>query len=123
MKRAEKIVKLILGAGVVICCYYLGELISLLIKGFISPSVLGMITLFILLKTGLLKKDRVADCATLLTDNMILFFIPITVGVALIPASVLKEDGIAMIMALVLSTFVVLWVAGTVVEKYKSKRR
>ena len=118
MKNRERFLRLVFGSGIVICCYYLGEFASYIMRGFISPAVSGMVILFILLKTGLIKRGWVEKSATLLTDNMILFFIPITVGMALIPLSVWAQDGFAMVGALILSTFLVLWVTGVIVEKY-----
>ena len=117
MKALERFLKLLLGMGVVLCSYFLGELASYIVRGFISPSVSGMVILFILLKTGLIKRDWVEGCATLLTGNMILFFVPVTEGIVLIPFSVWREDGIAMATALILSTFLVLWVTGIIVDR------
>ena len=116
-ENREKIVRLIFGAVVVVCCYYLGELTSYFTRGFISPAVAGMVILFILLKAGLIKRDWVEGCAMLFADNMILFFVPVMVGIVLIPLSVWVEDGIAMATALVLSTFMILWLTGIIVEK------
>ena len=118
MKNRERFLRLVFGSGIVICCYYLGEFASYIMRGFISPAVSGMVILFILLKAGMIRRSWVEDCATLLTDNMILFFIPITVGIALIPLSVWIQDGIAMVGALILSTFLVLWITGIIIEKY-----
>jgi len=117
MKVLERFLKLLLGMGVVFCSYFLGELASYIMRGFISPSVSGMVILFILLKTGLVKKGWVEESATLLTSNIILFFVPVTVGVVLIPMSVWKQDGIAMVTALILSTLLVLWVTGVIADK------
>jgi Putative effector of murein hydrolase LrgA len=118
MKSIEKAVRLLLGLGLVVCCYYLGLFASRLIDGFISPAVSGMLILFVLLKSGLLRKDWVEEGAGLLNRHMILFFVPITVGIVLIPASVWAEDGLAMLVALVLSTFIVLWFTGKIVQRY-----
>ena len=108
---------MLLGIGVVLCCYFLGELASCIMRGFISPAVLGMVILFILLKIRLIKRDWVESSAELLTNNMILFFVPVTVGIVLIPLSVWKHDGIAMAITLVISTFLVLWVTGAIVDR------
>ena len=117
MKVPEKFLRLLLGMGIVLCSYFLGELASYIMRGFMSPAVSGMVILFILLKIGLIKSDWVERSAILLTNNMILFFVPVTVGIVLIPFSVWRQDGIAMATALILSTFLVLWVTGMIVDK------
>jgi holin-like protein len=76
-----------------------------------------MVILFLLLKSGIAKVEWVEKPATFLLDNLMLFFIPATVGIALIPYEIIKEDYITIILAAVLSSFLVLWLVGFIVEK------
>ncbi len=109
--------KFISGALILIISYYIGELLSYAIQGYISPAVMGMLVLFAALKTGIIKVELVESFATLLLDNLILFFIPVTAGVAMISFSSIKEDAIAIVMSAALSSLVVLWIVGYIVQK------
>ena len=115
--EVKLILKFLAGIAVLLLNYYTGEGVSYLINGFISPAVLGMVILFLLLKSGIAKVELVEKPATFLLDNLMLFFIPATVGIALIPYEIIKDDYITIILAAVLSSFLVLWLVGFIVEK------
>jgi holin-like protein len=76
-----------------------------------------MVILFLLLKSGITKVEWVEKPATFLLDNLMLFFIPATVGIALIPFEIIKDDYITIILAAALSSFLVLWLVGFIIEK------
>ncbi|EKD30983.1 MAG: hypothetical protein ACD_77C00437G0005 [uncultured bacterium] len=107
------------GAAFLIICYILGGFVSRLIHGFISPAVMGMIILFLLLKAGIARAEWLEKPANFLLDNLILFFIPATVGIALIPFEIIKHDFLAIIVASVLSSLLVLWLVGFIVDKFE----
>lgn len=111
--------KLILGAAILIISYYIGELLSYAINGFISPAVMGMLVLFTLLKTGLVKEIWIESFAVFLLDNLMLFFIPATAGVALISFSSIKEDALAIVLSVLLTSLLVLWLVGYIVQKFE----
>lgn len=113
----KSVLKFLAGIAVLLLSYYTGEGISYLINGFISPAVLGMVILFLFLKSGITKVEWVEKPATFLLDNLMLFFIPATVGIALIPYEIIKDDYITIILAAVLSSFLVLWLVGFIIEK------
>lgn len=71
---------MIKGSFYILLFYFLGELVSKLIHGFIPGSVLGMILLFLALFFKLLKPENVKSTATTITKNMAVFFIPAAVG-------------------------------------------
>jgi holin-like protein len=100
--------------------YYAGEVLSILIDDFVSPAVLGMMILFLLLKSGIVKREWVEGAASFLLDNLMLFFIPVTAGVALVPFNSLKAEFPAIVLSVVVSSFVVLWVASSIVQKFDS---
>lgn len=109
--------KFILGAGILVISYYIGELLSYATLGFISPAVMGMLVLFTLLKTGMVKTIWIESFATFLLDNLMLFFIPATTGVALISLSSIKDDALAIVLSAALSSLLVLWIVGYIVQK------
>src|SRR5574344_2374113 len=71
---------MIKGSFYILLFYFLGSLISLLIKGFIPGSVIGMILLFLSLFFKLINPENVRVAATAITKNMAVFFIPAAVG-------------------------------------------
>jgi holin-like protein len=117
--ETKAILKFLAGIAVLLLSYYTGDVISYLINGFISPAVMGMIILFLLLKSGITKVEWVEKPATFLLDNLMLFFIPATVGIALIPYEVIKDEYITIILTATLSSFLVLWLVGFIVEKHE----
>ena len=113
--------KFIIGIGLIVICYYVGELLSILVNGFISPAVMGMVVLFVLLRTDIFKSHWVDKASEFLLDNLVLFFIPATAGVALIPFSVIKQDALIIITASVLSSVLVLLVVGLITDKFEKR--
>ncbi|OFY43400.1 MAG: hypothetical protein A2X18_00075 [Bacteroidetes bacterium GWF2_40_14] len=111
--------KFLLGATILIISYYIGELLSYAFMGFISPAVMGMLVLFTLLKTGIVKAIWIESFAIFLLDNLMLFFIPATVGVALISFSSIKDDALAIVFSASLSSLLVLWLVGYIVQKFE----
>lgn len=119
--KFRKITLFALGCGSLVLSYYLGMALSALASGYISPSVAGMVVLFALLKAGVVKEEWIKAPANLLLENLMLFFIPVTAGVALISFSSLKADVISIIIAATLSTWFVLWIVGAVTEKIERR--
>jgi len=111
--------KFFLGAGILIISYYMGDLLSYAMHGIISPAVMGMLVLFTLLKTGIVKVIWIESFAVFLLDNLMLFFIPATAGVALISFSSIKEDILAIVFSASLSSLLVLWLVGYIVQKFE----
>jgi holin-like protein len=117
----KKVLGFIRGLAIVVICYYGGELLSLLINGFISPAVMGMMLLFVLLQLKVFKSSQIDKSAEFLLDNLVFFFIPATAGVALIPFAIIKQDAITIIISSVLSTLFVLISAGLIIEKFEKR--
>lgn len=121
MAKYKRVLLFAAGCFSLVVSYYIGMALSRIAGGYISPPVAGMIILFILLRLKVVKEDWIREPATLFLDNLMLFFIPITAGVALIPLSALANDAISIIIAATLSTWIVLWVAGIVAQKIDEK--
>ena len=81
------ILRIFSGSAIILICYYIGVLLSTFTKGFLSPSVIGMLVLFFALATGLVKKEWVSIVSNFLLANLVLFFIPSLVGATLIDPS------------------------------------
>jgi len=98
---------------------YLGELLSLLIHGFIPGSVLGMILLFLCLYFKIVKPIYVKDAATVITKNMAVFFVPVAVGL-MSYAEILSNSLITIILAIAISTILTIIVVALVQERFET---
>ncbi len=108
------------GLVIIIAIYLLGEVISRLIGGFMPGNVIGMVTLFGLLQCGVVKEEDIKGICNFILSNMMLLFVPITVGIV-VSYKIILDDWIAVIATLVISTILVLIVVGHV-QQYLGKR-
>jgi holin-like protein len=115
-----KLFRFIRGLALIVICYYIGEFLSLQIGGFISPSVMGMLILFALLQFKILKTTWIEKASDFLLDNLVLFFVPATAGVALIPFAIIKDDALTVIIASIISSVLVLIVVGKITDKFEN---
>lgn len=103
--------------------YLLGSVVSWLIGGFIPASVLGMIFLFIALTRKWVNADKMKPTCDFLLSNLLLFFVPVAVGV--IGSYMLFKEYIwAILVSSLISTVVVITVVGGVAQlliKMRSK--
>lgn len=117
MHKYRKSILFLAGCASLALSYYFGMALSRIASGYISPPVAGMILLFIFLRLKLVKEEWIREPATFFLDNLMLFFIPVTAGVALIPFSAVQKDAVSIVIAATISTWIVLWVAGKVAQK------
>lgn len=102
--------------------YLLGCVVSALTGNFVPGSVVGMLLLFGALSLGWLRPWRMKRAAGFLLDNMMLFFIP--VGVGLIASySLVSKYLTAILVASIVSTVLVIVVVGMIEQKLEGKRR
>ena len=88
----------------------------------VPGSVIGMILLFCALSLKWVRPGHVKKVSMFLLDNMMLFFIP--VGVGLITSyTLLSRYMLAIIVASLVSTVLVIAVVGLVEQKLESKKR
>ncbi|MCR8745008.1 CidA/LrgA family protein [Romboutsia lituseburensis] len=101
----------------------IGEYISSFIQNIvvIPGSIIGMVLLFILLQFKVIKLESINEISDFFLDNMAIFFIP--AGVSLINSLNLIIDNIfVLIVSIVISTAIVMYITGTVVEKMIQKK-
>ena len=97
--------------------YLLGCVVSALTGNFIPGSVVGMLLLFGALSAGWLRPWRMKRAAGFLLDNMMLFFIPVGVGL------IASYSLVSKYLAAILSTVLVIVVVGMIEQKLEGKRR
>ena len=109
------------GLFLILLFYLLGCLISALIGNFVPGSVIGMVLLFAALSFKWVRPGAVKRVSTFLLDNMMLFFVP--VGVGLITSyTLLSRYMLAIIVASLVSTILVIAVVGLVEQKLEAKK-
>ena len=110
------------GIFLILLFYLLGCFVAALIGNFVPGSVIGMILLFCALSLKWVRPGHVKKVSMFLLDNMMLFFIP--VGVGLITSyTLLSRYMLAIIVASLVSTVLVFAVVGLVEQKLESKKR
>ena len=110
--------KLLKQFSLILVILALGEYISYIISNFIviPGSIIGIIILFLLLKIGIIKIDKVEDISNFLLDNMAIFFIP--AGVSLIQSlDIISSNIIVLAITIIISTILVMSITAIVVEK------
>jgi len=106
-----KIGKIIIHIVFLYCIYFLGNWIQDTFNLVIPGSVIGMLILFILLLTNLIKVSWVKDGATFVVNNLVLFFIPATVGI-INYFDLFKGKGFLLIVIVLFSTLLVMISSG-----------
>ncbi|MFD0953697.1 CidA/LrgA family protein [Virgibacillus natechei] len=76
-----KVMKAIIHIAVLYVIYELGSWIQRAFDLLIPGSVIGMVLLFILLMTGIVKVTWVEEGARFFINHLTLFYIPVTVGI------------------------------------------
>ncbi len=88
-------------------CLYIGVFISSLLPIVIPDSIIGLIILFVLLCTGVVKPAWVNPGCSLLIRYMALLFVPVGVGVMQY-IDVLRAQFLSVVVSCIISTVLVL---------------
>ncbi len=111
---------MIKGTFFILLFYLLGEMISLLLNGFIPGSVIGMVLLFLSLLFKIVRPEWLKKTATVITRNMAIFFVPAAVGlVAYI--ELLSNSLVTIFSAIIISTILTIIVVGLVQQAFENK--
>lgn len=112
---------MIKGFFFILLFYFLGEVISKSIQGFIPGSVIGMILLFLSLFFNLVKPVYIKDTATIITKNMAVFFVPAAVGL-MAYAGLLSDSFLAIVFAIGISTILTIIAVALTQERFEKRR-
>jgi holin-like protein len=112
---------MIKGSFYILFFYFLGELLSILIKGFLPGSVIGMILLFLSLFFKILNPENVRSAATTITKNMAVFFVPAAVGL-MAYGELVSENLVAIVLAISISTILTI-ITVALIQEHLEKRR
>ncbi|MBQ2423627.1 MAG: CidA/LrgA family protein [Alistipes sp.] len=108
------------GLFVILACWLAGNYLSMLIDGYLSGNIIGMLLLFTLLCCGVVKGETVRGAAKFLLGTMALFFVPFGVGL-MESYGVIMDNIAAIVIATVVSTFGVIVTVGWVFQLLNSK--
>ncbi|MFB5674883.1 CidA/LrgA family protein [Paenibacillus terreus] len=90
----------------------------------VPGSIIGMVILFILLQTGVVRLSWIEAGANWLLAELLLFFIPSAVGV-MDYGPMLEHNGMSILLIVLLGTFIVMAVTGlvaTIIAKGKERK-
>lgn len=114
--------RMIKGSFYILFFYFIGELLSLLVKGFLPGSIIGMILLFLSLFFKILDPENVRTAATTITKNMAVFFVPAAVGL-MAYAELVSKNAVAIVLSITISTLLTIVSVALIQEKMEKKRK
>lgn len=109
--------------AIILGLWAVGEYISSFIQSVvvIPGSIIGMILLFLLLKSKIIKLENINEVSNFFLDNMAIFFIP--AGVSLIKSLDLISDNVfVLVITIFVSTIVVMYTTGKLVDIMINKK-
>lgn len=113
---------MIKGLFYILLFYFLGEVLSIFINGFIPGSVIGMILLFLSLFFKLVHPGSVKDAATVITKNMAVFFVPPAVGL-MAYAELISRSIWTISLAIIVSTVLTIIVVAVIQESFEKNKQ
>lgn len=114
--------KIIRGIIVLLAFYGAGVLLAKWLHFPLPGNITGMLMLTLALTTGVVKLDWVEQASELLIRHMMLFFVPILVGVASY-LGIIADNPIGLLLAMVPGTACVMVVTGRLIQWYLNRRR
>lgn len=99
----------------ILVIYFAGEIISKLLHMPIPGNILGMILLFLLLTTNIIKVEKVENLANFFLNHLAFFFIPASVGL-MTSLDSLKGSILKILLLCILTTIIVISATGITVE-------
>lgn len=111
-----KILKGLIHIGFLFGLLYIGNWIQASLSLSIPGSVIGMLLLFVLLKSGLIKLEWIKEGTSFILKNLTLFFVPVTVGF-INYLELFSGRGIYLLLIAILSTAIVMGVSGLISQK------
>lgn len=118
----KKILNFIIGLIIIFSVNFLSAAILKTLKIPFPAPILGIIILFILLNFGIIKEKYIENFCNFILNYMVLFFIPLFVGI-ISYASVLAKNFMAIFMTILITTTLVMVVVGVSFEWIVKLRR
>jgi len=112
--------KLFREALIILGIYLVGELLSTSLHLPIPGNILGMVILFILLCTKIVKVDNISNVTNFLLDHLAFFFIPAGVGL-MASLGIIKSTWWQLLIVCILTTTIIIGVTGIIVQSISRK--
>jgi len=112
--------KLFREALIILGIYLVGELLSTSLHLPIPGNILGMVILFILLCTKIVKVDNISNVTNFLLDHLAFFFIPAGVGL-MASLGIIKSTWWQLLVVCILTTTIIIGVTGIIVQSISRK--
>ena len=100
---------------IILGIYLIGELLSKSLQLPIPGNILGMVILFILLCTKIVKVDNIATVTNFLLDHLAFFFIPAGVGL-MASIGIIKSTWWQLLVVCISTTIIIIGVTGIIVQ-------
>ncbi len=103
--------------SLILIIWAIGEYFSSLISNIVAipGSIIGMVILFLLLLTNIVRLEHIKETSDFLLNNIAFFFIPS--GIALLKyMDILKANWLSLSIIIILSTIIVMGATGLVVN-------
>ena len=107
--------KLFREALIILGIYLFGELLSKLLNLPVPGNILGMVILFILLCTKVVKVENISTVTNFLLDHLAFFFIPAGVGL-MSSIGIIKSTWWQLIVVCLSTTTIIIGVTGIIVQ-------
>lgn len=111
-----KLLKGLLHIGFLFGLLYIGNWVQASLSLSIPGSVIGMLLLFVLLKSRIIKLEWIKEGTQFILKNLTLFFVPVTIGF-INYLELFSGKGIYLLLIAVLSTAIVMGVSGIVSQR------
>jgi len=107
----KKLLNFLIGLLIIFLIQYISFIILKFLKVNFPSPLFGIILLFLLLQFKIIKEDLVKDCCEFFLNNMILFFIPIFVGIICYTKTI-YQNFFPIILVILITTFLTLVCTG-----------
>lgn len=107
--------------GIIFGCLFAGNAIQHLLGIAIPGSIIGMLLLFALLASGVLKVEWIRPGASLFIRHMVFLFVPISVGL-MVHFDTLLANIIPIVASVVGGSLIVMLTLGFALDRFLSKK-
>lgn len=114
--------KLFREALIILGIYLIGELLSSVLHLPIPGNILGMIILFILLYTKVIKVENISNITNFLLDHLAFFFIPAGVGL-MTSAGIIRSTWWQLLVVCLSTTIIIIGTTGIIVQRITKNKK
>lgn len=114
--------KLFREALIILGIYLMGEFLASSLHLPVPGNILGMVILFILLLTNIVKVDNISTVTSFLLDHLAFFFIPAGVGL-MASIGIIKSTWWQLLVVCISTTIIIIGVTGIIVQSISRRTK